>query len=138
MDPLLPIYERGAKTGLETKEVVKILLNPNKKLIARAVPASCDVNATFVVDVSAPHVSHFKSILADDLGAWDPNGTKHAYYRAPNQAKPPMKVSENIYNDDNERYVYKVTRSYFRNKSSSELLRIVVYLKGNHLNVNDL
>ncbi|XP_028411673.1 uncharacterized protein LOC114534428 [Dendronephthya gigantea] len=40
-----------------------------------------------------------------------------------------MKVSENIYKDDNQRYVYKATRSYFRNKSSSELLRIVLHLK---------
>lgn len=130
MDPLLPVYERGVTKGVATKKVVEILLEPNQEAVARAVPTSISSNAIFIVDISAPHIKHFKNLLADDLGAWNPTRTKHQFYRAPTKTRPVMKVSQEIFQDANERYIYQSTRSFYRNKSSADLQRIVIYLTG--------
>lgn len=53
-----------------------ILFHPRRELVARAVPTGIPRNSVFVVDISAPHIKHFKNVLADDLGAWNPTGMK--------------------------------------------------------------
>ena len=45
--------------------------------LKRSVP----MNTVFVVDLTSPHVMHYKNILADDLRAWMANGTKQKCYR---------------------------------------------------------
>lgn len=130
MDPLLPIYEQGLKKGLETKRVAEILLQPNEDAVARAVPTSVSINAVFVVDISSPHVMHYKNILADDLGAWMANGTKYKYYRTSSKTRPPVTVTEDVFKDISERNVYRATRRFYRNKSSPDLQRIVIDLTG--------
>ena len=130
IDPLLPIYKQDLKKGLETRRVVEILLQPNEEAVARAVPTSVSVNSVFVVDTSSPHVMHYKNILADDLGAWVANGTKHKYYRAPSKTRPPIPASENVFTDTSERHVYRATRRFYRNKSSPNLQRIIINLTG--------
>ena len=91
MDPLLPIYEQDLRKGMETKNVVEILLQPNENAVAQAVPTSVSINAVFVVDVASPHV-----MIADDLGAWVANGTKH---RVPSKTRIPIAVSKDVFND---------------------------------------
>ncbi len=131
MNPLLPIYQEGRKTGMETIKVVELLLQPNEDAVARVVPTSVSMNASFVVDTNAPHVIHFKNILADDLGAWATNGTKKLYFRASTKTKPVMKADEvSFKNLQKNRFIYQATRMYFRNKSSPDLQKIVVYLTG--------
>ena len=75
-DPMFPIYRQGLLTGLASRKVVDILFHPPRELIARAVPSAVSENSVFVVEISAPHIKHFKNVLADDLGAWNPTGTK--------------------------------------------------------------
>ena len=98
MDPLLLIYEQDLRKGMETKNVVEILLQPNENAVAQAVPTSVSINAIFVVDVASPHVMHYKNVLADDLGAWVVNGTKHKYYRVPGKMRIPIAVPKDVYN----------------------------------------
>lgn len=128
-DPLVPIYRRGLPRGLSTKKVVDILFHPRRELVARAVPTGISRNSFFVVDVSAPHVQHCKNVVADDLGAWNPTGTKQQYYRAPTKRNPVRKASQAEY-DDHEAHVYKCTRSFYRNESAPDLQRIFIYLTG--------
>ena len=104
--------------------------NPGHNAVARAVPASVSVNAVFVVDISAPHVKHIKNLLADDLGAWNPTGTKQQFYRAPSKKNPAREVTQEEFGNSNDVNVYQSTRSFFRNKSASDLQRIVIYLRG--------
>ena len=130
MNPLLPIYHDGKKTGLETKSVVGVLLQSNENAIARAVPPSVNINSSFVVDTSASHVMHFKNILADDLGAWNTNGTKRFLYRTATKTKPIIKVDKELFDDHKNRSVYRATRMNYRNKSSPDLQNIIVYLTG--------
>lgn len=128
-DPLAPIYRRGLRRGLATKKVVDILLNPRRECVARAVPTAVSMNSVFAVDISAPHVKHYKNVLADDLGAWNPTGTKQQFYRAASKRNPVRKASQAEY-EDNEPHVFKCTRSFYRNESSPDLQRIFIYLTG--------
>lgn len=128
-DPLAPIYRRGLRRGLATKKVVYILFNLRHECVACAVPTAVPINSVFVVDISAPHVKHYKNVLADDLGAWNPTGTKQKFYRAATKRNPVKKVSQVEY-EDNEPHVFKCIRSFYRNESSPDLLRIFIYLTG--------
>ena len=105
-DPMVPIYQRGLPKGLATKKVVEILLHPRQELVARTVPNSVSTNSAYVVDTSAPHVKHIKNVLADDLGAWKPNGTKQFFYRASSKRNPVRKVSQAEFDDPHEAHVY--------------------------------
>ena len=134
-DPMVPIYRRGLRKGLAFKKVVDILFHPPRELIARAVPSAISENSVFVVDISAPHIKHFKNVLADDLGAWNPTGTKQQYYRASTKRNPVRKASQSEY-DDHEAQVYKCTRSFYRNESSPDLQRIFIYLTGKTILTN--
>lgn len=126
-DPLAPIYRRGLRRGLATKKFVDILFNPRRECVARAVPTAVPINSVFVVDISAPHVKHYKNVLADDLGAWNPTGTKQQFYHAATKRNPIKKASRAEY-EDNEPHVFKRTRSFYRNESSPDLQRIFIYL----------
>ena len=128
-DPLAPIYRRGLRRGLATKKVVDILFNPRRECVARAVPTAVPINSVFVVDISAPHVKHYKNVLADDLGACHPTGTKHQFYRTATKRNPVKKASQAEY-EGNEPCVFKCTRSFYRNASSTDLQRIFIYLTG--------
>ena len=130
MDPFLPIYQQDLRKGMETKNVVEILLQPNENAVAQAVPTSVSINAVFVVDVASPHVMHYKNVLADDLGAWMAIGTKHKYYRVPSKTRIPIAVNNDVFNDASERHVYRATRRFYRNKSSPDLQRIIIDLTG--------
>ena len=66
-DPMVPIYRRGLRKGLASKKVVDILFHPPRELIARAVPSAVSENSVFVVEISAPHIKHFKNVLATTL-----------------------------------------------------------------------
>ncbi len=129
-DPLLLIYEKGLEKGLETKKVVEILFQPDEEAVARAVPTSVAMNAVFVIDISSPHVMHYKNILADDLGAWMANGTKTQYYRAPGKTRPPITVTKDAFKDAGGRNIYRATRRFYRNKSSPDLQRVIIDLTG--------
>ena len=129
-DPLVPIYQQGLRKGMATKKVVDILFHPRSELVARAVPCVVSMNSAFVVDISAPYVKHLKNVLADDLGAWNPTGTKQQFYRAPTKRNPVRKASQSDYDDPHEAHVYKCTRSFYRNESSPDLQRIFIYLTG--------
>lgn len=128
-DPMAPIYQRGLRKGLATKKVVDILFNPRRECLARAVPTAVPTNSVFVVDISAPHVKHYKNVLADDLGAWNPTGTKQQFYRTATKRNPVRKASQAEY-EDNAPHVFKCTRSFYRNESSPDLQRIFIYLTG--------
>lgn len=128
-DPMAPIYQRGLRKGLATKKVVDILFNPRRECLARAVPTAVPINSVFVVDISAPHVKHYKNVLADDLGAWNPTGTKQQFYRTATKKNPVRKASQAEY-EDNAPHVFKCTRSFYRNESSPDLQRIFIYLTG--------
>ncbi|CAB4033688.1 Hypothetical predicted protein [Paramuricea clavata] len=128
MYPLLPIYEQGLKKGLEGKRVAEILLQPNEDAVGRAVTTSVSINTVFVLDISSPHVMHYKNILADDLGTWMANGTKYKYYHASSKTRPPVTVTEDVFKDTSEQNVYQTTRRFYRNKSSLDLQHIVIDL----------
>lgn len=49
------------------------------------------------------------------------------YFKEPTKSKPLMKASESMFGVVG---VYRCTRSFFRNQSDPELLRIIIYLKG--------
>lgn len=66
-DPMFPIYRQGLLTGLASRKVVDILFHPPRELIARAVPSAVSENSVFVVEISAPHIKHFKNVLATTL-----------------------------------------------------------------------
>lgn len=114
---------------LATKKVVDILLNPRRECLARVVPTAVSMNSVFAVDISAPHVKHYKNVLADDLGAWNPTGTKQQFYRAASKRNPVRKASQAEY-EDNEPQIFKCTRRFYRNESSPDLQRIFIYLTG--------
>ena len=117
-DPLLPIHKTGLKRGLATKKAVETLLHPRAGVIAKAVPCSVSTNAAFVVDLSAPLVKRMKNLMADDLGAWTPTVTKQHFYRALSKRNPALKVPQEEYDADPR--VYRCTRSFYRNKSSTD------------------
>jgi len=127
---MLPIYQRGVSSGMKSKKVVDILLHPRNDAVARAVPTSVCINAAFVVDTSAKYVGHIKNVLADDLGAWHPTGTKQQFYRAPSKRNPLQKATKEEFDKSTNARVYRCTRSFFRNKSAPDLQRIVIYLTG--------
>ena len=130
-DPMLPIYTAGKRKGITTERAVRILLNKeiNRNKVAKAVPASVSKNLLFIVDLTAPHVKSVKALLSDDLGAGDPTGTRTYYYRykESRQQKIAVKVAESRHGEEG---VYRCTRSFYRNGSDSELLRIVIHLTG--------
>ena len=126
---MLPVFSAGRRSGLTTEEAVDILLNPHIDFskVARAVPTSVSKNVVFIVDIEAPHVKTVKSLLADDLGVWKGTGTKTSYFRESTKSNPPTKVSEAMFGVVG---VYRCTRSFYRNKSDPELLRIIIHLRG--------
>lgn len=136
-DPLVPIYQPGLRKGLPTKKAVEILFHPRRDVVARAVPTAISMNSVFVVDISAPHVKHIKNILADDLGAWNPTGTKQLFYRAPSKRNPVRKASQSEFDDPHETHVYRCTRSFYRNESSPDLLKIFIHLTGRIISCNE-
>ena len=125
VNPLLPIYHNGKKTRLDTKNVVELLLQPNENAVARAVPTSVNINSSFLVDARCTSRTFWQMI-----GAWTTNRTKKLFYRAASKIKPVMKVATEYFDDHKNRSVYRATRMYYRNKSSPDLQKIIVYLTG--------
>ena len=50
------------------------------------------MNSVFVVDISSPHVKHFKNVLADDRGVWNPTGIRQQFYHAVREKNPIKKA----------------------------------------------
>lgn len=126
---MLPVFSSGRRSGITTEEAVDILLNSQIDLskVARAVPTSVSKNVVFIVDVEAPHVKSVKSLLADDLGVWKGTGTKTFYFKESTKTNSLNKVSEAMFGVVG---VYRCTRSFYRNESDPELLRIIIHLRG--------
>ena len=122
---MLPVYSVGRRSGIATEEAVAILLDEeiDRTQVARAVPTSVSKNTLFIVDLESPHVKSLRTLLADDLGSWKEPGTKTSYFREPTKSIPLTKVTDTLFG------VYRCTRSYYRNTSEPELLR-VISLKG--------
>ena len=131
-DNMLPIFLSGQTRGLMNKDVVSMLLHNNGDKVCKAVPTGCDQNAAFIVDIQAEHVKHLKNVLADDLGSWKQTGTKTTLFKSISGRV--LEVKQNQLCDEG---VYKVTRSYYRNQSSDDLMRIVVYLTGKFVNTDN-
>ena len=73
-----PIYEKSHQPKT-TKDVVQIIGNgiPEDKS-AKLVPSQPKGNASFMIDTS--YLQHWKDVLSDDLGVWEANGTKTAFF----------------------------------------------------------
>ena len=123
---MLPVYSVGRRSGIATEEAVAILLDEeiDGTQVARAVPTSVSKNTLFIVDLESPHVKNLTTLLADDLGSWKATGTKTSYLREPTKSIPLTKVTDTLFG------VYRCTRSYYRNTSEPELLRVIISLKG--------
>lgn len=128
---MLPVYEMGRRSGITTEEAVDILLSsdiPSSK-VSRDVPTSISKNLLFVVHLEAPHVKTVKNLLADDMGAWHGTGTKTFFFKQASKKKPLTKVTEEMFGAAN---VFKCSRSFYRNQSDPELLRILIHLRGTY------
>ena len=126
---MLPVYSVGRRGGIATEEAVAILLDEeiDRTRVARAVPTSMSKNTLFIVDLESPHVKSLRTLLADDLGSWKATGTKMSYFREPTKSIPLTKVTDALFGVFG---VYRCTRSYYRNTSEPELLRVIISLKG--------
>ena len=126
---MLPIFSMGRRSGITTEDAVKILLDPDIDLakVARTVPTSISKIVLFVADVEAAHVKSVNNLLADDMGAWCGNGTETFYFKEATKTKPLTKTTEAMFGLVG---VFRCTRSYYRNESDSDLLRIIMHLKG--------
>lgn len=126
---MLPAYAMGRRSGITTEEAVDILLSPNIPIskVSRDVPTSISKNLLFVVDLEAPHVKTVKNLLADDMGAWHGTGTKTFFYKQASKKRPLTKVTEEMFGAVG---VFKCSRSFYRNESDPELLRILIHLRG--------
>lgn len=122
---MLPVYSVGRRSGIATEEAVAILLDEeiDRTQVARAVPTSVSKNTLFIVDLESPHVKSLRTLSAD-LGSWKATGTKTSYFREPTKSIPLTKVTNTLFG------VYRCTRSYYRNTSEPELLRVIISLKG--------
>ena len=126
---MLPVYSVGRRSGIATEEAVAILLDEeiDRTQVACAVPTSVSKNTLFIVDLESPHVKSLRTLLADDLGSWKATGTKTSYFREPTKSIPLTKVTDALFGVFG---VYRCTRSYYRNTSEPELLRVIISLKG--------
>lgn len=95
--------------------------------VARAVSTSVSKNTLFIVGLKSPRVKSLRTLLADDLGSWKATGTKTSYFREPTKSTPLTKVTDALFGVFG---VYRCTRSYYRNTSEPELLRVIISLKG--------
>lgn len=118
---MLPAYAMGRQSGITTEEAVDILLSPNIPIskVSRDVPTSISKNLLFVVDLEAPHVK--------TVGAWHGTGTKTFSYKQASKKRPLTKVTEEMFGAVG---VFKCSRSFYRNESDPELLRILIHLRG--------
>lgn len=123
---MLPVYSVGRRSGIVTEEAVAILLDEeiDRTQVARAVPTSVSKNTLFIVDLESSQVKSLRTLSADDLGSWKATGTKTSYFREPTKSIPLTKVTDTLFG------VYRCTRSYYRNTSEPELLRVIISLKG--------
>ena len=126
---MLPVYSVGRRSGIATEEAVAILLDEeiDRTRVARAVPTSVSKNTLFIVDLESPHVKSLSTLSADDLGSWKATGTKTSYFREPTKSIPLTKVTDALFGVFG---VYCCTRSYYRNTSEPELLRVIISLNG--------
>lgn len=129
-DPImLPVFSAGRWNGITIEEALDILLNSHIDLskVAWAVLTSVSKNVVFAVDIEARHVKTVKSLLPDDLGVWKGTGAKMSYFWESKKSNPLTKVSEAMFGVVG---VYRCTRSFYRNQSNPELLRIIIHLRG--------
>ncbi len=117
-DPIIPIYEKTHQPKT-TKDVVQIIGSgiPGHKS-AKLVPSQPKGNVSFMIDTS--YLQHWKDVLSDDLGVWDPNGTKTAFFTRGFHADGTMKVTSVGSIEEAELvakrylYVYSTERAYKR------------------------
>lgn len=129
-DPImLPVFSAGRWNGITIEEALDILLNSHIDLskVAWTVLTSVSKNVVFAVDIEARHVKTVKSLLPDDLGVWKGTGAKMSYFWESKKSNPLTKVSEAMFGVVG---VYRCTRSFYRNQSDPELLRIIIHLRG--------
>ena len=76
---LLPIFKRGMKRGIESKESFNILNTKSEydNDIARTVPCGVQDDVLFLVDLEV--IGHWKNLLADDNGTWRQTGKRVNY-----------------------------------------------------------
>ena len=121
----LPVFS-WRKNVISPLEILEELLKPrNNGTTCSAVPSNISHNVCFMVDVdSLKSCNDWKS---DDMGVWKNNGVQ--YFRMGMENDAVFQIDKNdVLADGINHYVIK--RTYYKNKSSPDLRKIVSILLG--------
>ena len=122
----IPIFSKHDKF-LTTQQVITSLLDPslNKTSICRAVPFSVACNSVFIVDLSC--LDSPKDVQCDDMGAWKDNGHFKQWCSVTEDGAVTFHGKTRPSTHDS---MYFITRKYYVNKSSRDVQKMVILLKG--------
>ncbi|XP_062611131.1 uncharacterized protein LOC134272979 isoform X2 [Saccostrea cucullata] len=121
-DKTLPIFKKGVRQGVFTKETLKEMLNFQGQLATR-VPLGVNINALFLIDTKK--LGHHKDVLSDGCGVWKQTKTKVHYFKE--ICDKIEEVDENDHLSMDKGLTYKVTRLSYRHSASPDFHRIVIF-----------
>lgn len=121
-DRTLPIFRKGVRVGVFTKNILQEMLSHEGELATR-VPFSVNINALFLIDTKK--LGHHKDILSDGCGVWKQTKTKVQYFKMLNDKIEEVDENFQLWCDQGPRY--KVTRLSYRHSTSPDFHRIVVF-----------
>lgn len=121
----LPVFS-WRKNVISPLEILEELLKPrNNGTTCSAVPRNISHNVCFMVDVDSLKSSNdWKS---DDMGVWKNNGVQ--YFRMGMENDAVFQIDEDDVLEDGINH-YIIKRTYYKNKSSPDLRKIVSILQG--------
>lgn len=122
-DHEIPIYSR-VTSGYHIGELVNMLLKSDNRKVCTVQPLGVSENAAFIVDIDMVDLGDLK---ADDLGLWQPTGTKKSYFRFSQSGM--LKISEKCPHGMLSQY-YILTRRYYVHKSYDKYHRQIADIKG--------
>ena len=120
-DKSLPVYKRGMKHGIPTKDFVNDILFTTKEKI-RSVPLSVDSNVSFLVDIGS--LGHPKDLLCDACGVWTQTNTKKKFFNVLDGHIIESSISEHFGRIN----TIKVTRLSYINSAATDFHRIVLFI----------
>ena len=121
-DRTLPIFKKGLRLGVYTKNTLHEMLSFQGELATR-VPLGVNMNALFFIDTKK--VGHHKDILSDGCGVWKQTKTKIQFFQIIHDKIE--EVDEKCQFSGDDGLVYKVIRLSYRHSASPDFHRIVIY-----------
>ncbi|MES9879681.1 MAG: hypothetical protein ABW185_02225 [Sedimenticola sp.] len=122
-DSTVPIYQRGLKNGIPTKDILHTMLTINNEApnVCSHIPIGVNQNAIFIINTDK--LGHPKDILADGCGTWNQTCTKNKYFFRNNTNY--VEIPQSGYGTDG---LIKVKRMSYRHSTSPDLHCVIIYI----------